>query len=217
MLSNCQGCKYFQPDLCAFNPGYWKVERILRKTLTPGELNAAQMMFLPCPHWEQTVVPHPTPVEPLATPYSRRPPRDLDEQQMAQLVEQLGSRPVRRKNWQERLLDAIYFVDWIFANLSVSFLNTITTKTLFMLGIVLLSVSDPQFSGALPGLPQIPDGYAYAQLLCMGVIMYQTSHWALAIKRGEFASTRHMFNDIKFSLLLLLLLLCLVAWGVKHA
>lgn len=58
MLSDCRGCKYFQLDGCAVNPGYWKVERLVRPNLTPGELNAAQMMLLPCPNWEKAMVPH---------------------------------------------------------------------------------------------------------------------------------------------------------------
>lgn len=204
MLSDCQTCKYSESGWCAVNPGYWKVERTLRATLTPGELNVAEGMLLPCPHWEQATVPHSIPVEPPESRYFQSPLRDLNEQQMALL---------RRKSWQEQLFDAInfviYFANWIFW----ACLNTITGKTLFILGVTWLTMSDPQSPVVLAGLPQITDGYAYAQFLCTGIVLYQTSHWRLAVKRGEFASTKQMFNDIRFSLLLLLLMLGLMAWG----
>lgn len=113
-------------------------------------------------------------------------------------------------------MDAIVLTAWAFLIPLEFVLNSITGKTLFILGVVWLAVSDPQFPGALPGLPHIPRGYEYAQNLCIFIMVYQTSDWALAIKQGEFAFTKHMFNHIRFSLLLILFLLCLMAWGGKY-
>lgn len=52
MLSNCQQCKYHNPDLCAVNPSYKVMQAKLRSRLSEDELEACEVGILPCTDWE---------------------------------------------------------------------------------------------------------------------------------------------------------------------
>lgn len=52
MLSNCQQCKYHNPDLCAVNPSYKVMHDKLRSRLSDAELDTCEVGILPCNKWE---------------------------------------------------------------------------------------------------------------------------------------------------------------------
>lgn len=193
MLSDCRGCKYFHLNGCAVNPGYWKVERKLRKSLTQKELDETGIV-LPCRDWEQAVRPYPIPAKVELRYYQRLP--DGDVEYLPRPARPI-SMAVRRKSWLQHLFAVLYATPWMPV----------------FLGVVLLAVSDPLFPGSLPGLRPIPQGVDASVGVCLALMVYHLTLWLLALGRGDSKSAGQR-SDVTLVTLAVLTLLLIIRYGL---
>lgn len=63
MLSKCQDCKFFHPDLCAVNPSYRSMEGKLRSRFTEQEILQFDIGIIPCHEFELSQYLQPVTIE----------------------------------------------------------------------------------------------------------------------------------------------------------
>lgn len=74
-------------------------------------------------------------------------------------------------------------------------------------GVLFLVASDPRLANPLVGLPQIPHGLRFAELIVSALLIYQGYSWGYSIVTSGIITSDQMLNFTVLTLLVCLILI----------